>query len=85
MVTVNSDELDDKSKPPVVQQKGRFKVTSENVDLEKVTEVTLVLMFLLLFRLDVYSPSLFRWFHLQYYKRVTACRLVILRSAHMCQ
>ncbi|XP_021888442.1 serine/threonine-protein kinase OSR1 [Carica papaya] len=35
-LSVNSDELDDKSKPPVVQQKGRFKVTSENVDLEKV-------------------------------------------------
>ncbi|XP_012457893.1 uncharacterized protein LOC105778689 isoform X1 [Gossypium raimondii] len=31
---VNSD--DEKAKPPVVQQKGRFKVTSENVDLEKV-------------------------------------------------
>ncbi|ONK81931.1 uncharacterized protein A4U43_C01F34390 [Asparagus officinalis] len=30
-----SDDLDDKSKPPVVQQKGRFKVTSEKVDLEK--------------------------------------------------
>ncbi|XP_020523620.1 STE20/SPS1-related proline-alanine-rich protein kinase [Amborella trichopoda] len=32
----NSDDLDEKSKGPVVQQKGRFKVTSENVDLEKV-------------------------------------------------
>ncbi|KAJ7962720.1 Kinase [Quillaja saponaria] len=33
---VNSDDLDEKSKTPVVQQRGRFKVTSENVDLEKV-------------------------------------------------
>lgn len=32
----NNDELDEKAKAPVVQQKGRFKVTSENVDLEKV-------------------------------------------------
>ncbi|VVA30292.1 PREDICTED: serine/threonine-kinase [Prunus dulcis] len=32
----NNDELDEKAKVPVVQQKGRFKVTSENVDLEKV-------------------------------------------------
>ncbi|XP_022841823.1 serine/threonine-protein kinase BLUS1-like isoform X1 [Olea europaea var. sylvestris] len=32
----NSDELDEKEKCPVVQQKGRFKVTSENVDVEKV-------------------------------------------------
>ncbi|KAH9667608.1 protein kinase domain-containing protein [Citrus sinensis] len=31
----NSDELDEKAKPPVIQQKGRFKVTSENVCLEK--------------------------------------------------
>lgn len=30
------DEIDDKSKPPLVQQKGRFKVTSESVDLDKV-------------------------------------------------
>ncbi|XVE51753.1 hypothetical protein DITRI_Ditri02bG0066000 [Diplodiscus trichospermus] len=34
--SVNSDDLDEKAKPPVVQQRGRFKVTSENVDLEKV-------------------------------------------------
>ncbi|GLT46220.1 hypothetical protein SLA2020_199930 [Shorea laevis] len=33
---VNNDELDEKVKPPVVQQRGRFKVTSENLDLEKV-------------------------------------------------
>ncbi|KAJ8774135.1 hypothetical protein K2173_009566 [Erythroxylum novogranatense] len=32
----NSDEPDDKAKPPVIQQRGRFKVTSENVDIEKV-------------------------------------------------
>lgn len=36
-VAANSDELDEKAKPPVIQQKGRFKVTSENVYLEKVT------------------------------------------------
>ncbi|KAK9280799.1 hypothetical protein L1049_003688 [Liquidambar formosana] len=34
--SANSDELDEKAKGPVVQQKGRFKVTSENVDIEKV-------------------------------------------------
>ncbi|XWS16082.1 hypothetical protein CRYUN_Cryun34aG0055100 [Craigia yunnanensis] len=33
---MNIDDLDEKAKPPVVQQRGRFKVTSENVDLEKV-------------------------------------------------
>ncbi|KAK6147955.1 hypothetical protein DH2020_018867 [Rehmannia glutinosa] len=33
---VNGDEVDEKSKNPVVQQKGRFKVTSENVEMEKV-------------------------------------------------
>nr|KJB57134.1 hypothetical protein B456_009G149600 [Gossypium raimondii] len=33
---MNSDDLDEKAKPPVVQQRGRFKVTSENVQLEKV-------------------------------------------------
>ncbi|XP_026660529.1 serine/threonine-protein kinase OSR1-like isoform X2 [Phoenix dactylifera] len=31
----NADDLDEKSKVPVVQQRGRFKVTSENVDLDK--------------------------------------------------
>ncbi|CAN7052689.1 unnamed protein product, partial [Brassica rapa subsp. trilocularis] len=30
------DESEDKSKPPVVQQRGRFKVTSENLDIDKV-------------------------------------------------
>ncbi|XP_048317961.1 uncharacterized protein LOC107429583 [Ziziphus jujuba] len=34
--TASSDEIDEKAKAPVVQQKGRFKVTSENVDIEKV-------------------------------------------------
>jgi hypothetical protein len=34
----SSEELDEKAKPPVVQQRGRFKVTSENVDIEKVTK-----------------------------------------------
>ncbi|KAK4587842.1 hypothetical protein RGQ29_019016 [Quercus rubra] len=34
--SANSDEFDEKAKAPVVQQRGRFKVTSENVDLEKV-------------------------------------------------
>uniref|UniRef100_A0A1J3K5Q4 Serine/threonine-protein kinase fray2 n=3 Tax=Noccaea caerulescens TaxID=107243 RepID=A0A1J3K5Q4_NOCCA len=32
----NHDESEDKSKPPVVQQRGRFKVTSENLDIDKV-------------------------------------------------
>ncbi|KAG1364412.1 serine/threonine-protein kinase 4 [Cocos nucifera] len=31
----SADDLDDKSKPLIVQQRGRFKVTSENVDLDK--------------------------------------------------
>ncbi|XP_029121882.1 uncharacterized protein [Elaeis guineensis] len=31
----NAEDIDDKSKAPVVQQRGRFKVTSENVDLDK--------------------------------------------------
>ncbi|KAK7293974.1 hypothetical protein RJT34_16857 [Clitoria ternatea] len=35
--SANSDDPDDKSKIPVVQQRGRFKVTSENVDPEKVS------------------------------------------------
>ncbi|XP_027344637.1 serine/threonine-protein kinase BLUS1 [Abrus precatorius] len=34
--SVNSDDTDEKSKVPVVQQRGRFKVTSENVDPDKV-------------------------------------------------
>ncbi|KAL6559713.1 hypothetical protein OROGR_004830 [Orobanche gracilis] len=32
---VNGDDVDEKAKNPVVQQKGRFKVTSENVEMEK--------------------------------------------------
>lgn len=35
--SANGDEVDDKAKNPVVQQKGRFKVTSENFETEKVT------------------------------------------------
>lgn len=42
-VSASLDESDDKSKPPVVQQRGRFKVTSENLDIEKVTVLFLVL------------------------------------------
>ncbi|XP_030546880.2 serine/threonine-protein kinase OSR1 isoform X3 [Rhodamnia argentea] len=34
--STNVDDLDEKAKVPVVQQKGRFKVTSENVESEKV-------------------------------------------------
>lgn len=34
--SASNDELDDKAKPTVVQQKGRFKVTSVNVETEKV-------------------------------------------------
>ncbi|KAG8643832.1 hypothetical protein MANES_11G070900v8 [Manihot esculenta] len=38
----NNDELDEKAKPPVVQQKGRFKVTSENVGIEKVGPIPIL-------------------------------------------
>ncbi|KAJ6847845.1 serine/threonine-protein kinase BLUS1 [Iris pallida] len=31
----SADDFDDKTKPPVIQQRGRFKVTSEDVDLDK--------------------------------------------------
>lgn len=34
--TLTNDEQDEKAKCPVVQQKGRFKVTSENADNDKV-------------------------------------------------
>ncbi|KAK2651739.1 hypothetical protein Ddye_011595 [Dipteronia dyeriana] len=34
--SANSDEPEEKVKPPVIQQRGRFKVTSENVYMEKV-------------------------------------------------
>ncbi|KAI3463498.1 hypothetical protein Pfo_020161 [Paulownia fortunei] len=32
----NGDKVDEKAKNPVIRQKGRFKVTSENVEMEKV-------------------------------------------------
>lgn len=44
----NNDEIDERGKIAVVQQKGRFKVTSENVDLEKVTRLNKSLMFVVL-------------------------------------
>ncbi|XP_031103676.1 serine/threonine-protein kinase OSR1 [Ipomoea triloba] len=34
--SANGEDSDEKTKCPIVQQKGRFKVTSENVELEKV-------------------------------------------------
>ncbi|GAB4850460.1 hypothetical protein Ancab_029766 [Ancistrocladus abbreviatus] len=34
--TATCDDVEDKARIPLIQQKGRFKVTSENVDLEKV-------------------------------------------------
>ncbi|XP_050235158.1 uncharacterized protein LOC126683341 isoform X2 [Mercurialis annua] len=37
-----SDEGDEKAKPPVVQQRGRFKVTSENVGIEKVAPLPIL-------------------------------------------
>ncbi|PKU62704.1 serine/threonine-protein kinase BLUS1 [Dendrobium catenatum] len=37
----NGDDIDDKSKPPVVQQKGRFKVTSESIDFDKPSSIGL--------------------------------------------
>lgn len=36
VAAANVDDFDEKAKVPVVQQKGRFKVTSENVESEKV-------------------------------------------------
>lgn len=85
-MAANSDELDEKAKPPVIQQKGRFKVTSENVCLEKVTWI-LILMPSSLIRTGHQLILFFffpRWF-LLHYKRATACRFVVLRSARMCQ
>ncbi|KAA3489202.1 serine/threonine-protein kinase OSR1-like [Gossypium australe] len=38
IAAMNNDDLDEKAKPPVVQQRGRFKVTSENVQLEKLMD-----------------------------------------------
>ncbi|KAL3835450.1 hypothetical protein ACJIZ3_010186 [Penstemon smallii] len=34
--TINGDDVDEKANNPVVQQKGRFKVTSESAEMEKV-------------------------------------------------
>ncbi|VFQ87260.1 unnamed protein product [Cuscuta campestris] len=42
-ISTNGDDYDEKTKCPVVQQKGRFKVTSENVDLEKVPSSSSIL------------------------------------------
>lgn len=42
-MSASLDESEDKSKPPVVQQRGRFKVTSENLDIDKVTTIFMVL------------------------------------------
>ncbi|EEF38227.1 hypothetical protein RCOM_1712590 [Ricinus communis] len=38
----NNDELEEKVKPPVVQQRGRFKVTSKNVGIEKVVPLPIL-------------------------------------------
>ena len=46
IVAANGDEFDEKGKAPVVQQRGRFKVTSENVDLENVILLIVVLIYL---------------------------------------
>ncbi|KAL9386483.1 hypothetical protein Peur_019607 [Populus x canadensis] len=43
LLGASSDEPDEKAKLPVVQQRGRFKVTSENVDIEKALSPQLVL------------------------------------------
>lgn len=32
-----ADDVDDKSKHPLVQRKGRFKVMSDNIDLDKIS------------------------------------------------
>ncbi|KAL0922065.1 hypothetical protein M5K25_006027 [Dendrobium thyrsiflorum] len=40
-IAPNGDDIDDKSKPPVVQQKGRFKVTSESIDFDKPSSIGL--------------------------------------------
>lgn len=43
---VNGEEVDEKAKNPVVQQKGRFKVTSESVEMEKVNiQVSMCVLF----------------------------------------
>lgn len=49
------DEYDDKSKPQMVQQRGRFKVTSENLDIDKVRlwgENLRINVFLFLFKVS---------------------------------
>lgn len=40
--SVNGDEIDEKAKNPVVQQRGRFKVTSESVEMEKMVSAPLL-------------------------------------------
>ncbi|KAH6758644.1 Protein kinase superfamily protein [Perilla frutescens var. frutescens] len=40
--SVNGDDIDEKAKNPVVQQKGRFKVTSESVEMEKMAAAPLL-------------------------------------------
>ncbi|PKA49414.1 Mitogen-activated protein kinase kinase kinase ANP1 [Apostasia shenzhenica] len=42
-IATNGDDLDDKSKAPIVQQKGRFKVTSESTDFDKASPPTIAL------------------------------------------
>ncbi|KAL1533237.1 non-specific serine/threonine protein kinase [Salvia divinorum] len=39
---VNGDDMDEKSKNPVIQQKGRFKVTSESVETDKMAVAPLL-------------------------------------------
>ncbi|XP_041990662.1 serine/threonine-protein kinase BLUS1-like isoform X1 [Salvia splendens] len=39
---VNGDEMDEKAKNPVIQQKGRFKVTSESVETDKMAAAPLM-------------------------------------------
>ncbi|KAF8392964.1 hypothetical protein HHK36_021204 [Tetracentron sinense] len=59
ITAANSDDLDEKAKGPIIQQRGRFKVTSESVDLEKVTVMAMALNFLL-FELDITSILCFQ-------------------------
>ncbi|KAL1559006.1 non-specific serine/threonine protein kinase [Salvia divinorum] len=40
--SVNGDEMDEKAKNPVIQQKGRFKVTSESVETDKMAAAPLL-------------------------------------------
>ncbi|CAH9082983.1 unnamed protein product [Cuscuta europaea] len=41
-ISANGEDSDEKTKGPVVQKKGRFKVTSENFDLEKVSAPSVI-------------------------------------------